>query len=128
MEGFDVGPLFRRPDDPFDRTARLVLVSFPVRTRSHVAFPASRLTPARARGFGPRSPRTTRSAHRDSPDRRTGVHSNLGSMSSSPATISVGEAPEIQAFLAERIYEFNSKATGYFDGESFSGIQRDDSG
>ena len=40
----------------------------------------------------------------------------------------VGEDPEIQAFLAERIYEYNSRATGYFDGESFSGTQRDKSG
>ena len=39
-----------------------------------------------------------------------------------------GDAPEIEAFLAERIYEFNAKASGYFDGESFSGTQRDDSG
>jgi GNAT superfamily N-acetyltransferase len=49
-------------------------------------------------------------------------------MNSSPATISVGEAPEIQAFLAERIYEFNAKSTGYFDGESYSSIERDESG
>jgi ribosomal protein S18 acetylase RimI-like enzyme len=40
--------------------------------------------------------------------------------------IRAGDAPEIEAYLAERIYEFNSKATGYFDGESFSGTQRDD--
>ena len=40
----------------------------------------------------------------------------------------VGDVPEIEAFLAERIYEFNSNATGYFDGESFSATQRDDAG
>ena len=49
-------------------------------------------------------------------------------MTGSPITIRAGEAPEIQAFLAERVYEFNSKVTGFFDGESFSGIQRDESG
>ena len=26
-----------------------------------------------------------------------------------------GDSPEIETFLADRIYEFNSKATGYFD-------------
>lgn len=57
---------------------------------------------------------------------RRAIHASAV-MTSNPATISVGEAPEIQAFLAERIYEFNSKATGYFDGESFSRIERDDS-
>jgi GNAT superfamily N-acetyltransferase len=45
-----------------------------------------------------------------------------------PIVLSVGEAPEIQEFLADRIYEFNAKATGYFDGESFSGTKRDASG
>lgn len=49
-------------------------------------------------------------------------------MANGPVTIRIGEAPEIQAFLAERIYEFNAKATGYFDGESFSSVERDESG
>jgi ribosomal protein S18 acetylase RimI-like enzyme len=49
-------------------------------------------------------------------------------MSGEPIVLHVGDAPEIEAFLAERIYEFNSNATGYFDGEYFSGMQRDDSG
>ena len=40
----------------------------------------------------------------------------------------VGDDPETQAFLAERIYEFNSKVTGYFDGESFTATRQDDSG
>jgi len=40
----------------------------------------------------------------------------------------VGEVPEIQAFLDERIYEYNAKATGYFDGEYYSCIRRDESG
>ena len=48
---------------------------------------------------------------------------NLG-----PIVLLAGDAPEIEAFLAARIYEFNSKASGYFDGESFSGTQRDDLG
>ena len=43
-------------------------------------------------------------------------------------TLRVGEAPEVEAFLAERIYEFNSRATGYFDAASFSATHRDESG
>ena len=39
-----------------------------------------------------------------------------------------GNSLEIETFLAERIYELNSKATGYFDGESFAAVQRDESG
>jgi len=46
-------------------------------------------------------------------------------MSRSPVDILAGDAPEIQEYLAERIYEYNSKATGYFDGEDFSATQRD---
>jgi GNAT superfamily N-acetyltransferase len=34
--------------------------------------------------------------------------------------IRAGEAPEVVAFLAERIYEYNAAVTGYHDGESFS--------
>jgi hypothetical protein len=49
-------------------------------------------------------------------------------MSGEPIVLHVGDAPETEAFLAERIYEFNSNATGYFDGEYFSGMQRDESG
>ena len=49
-------------------------------------------------------------------------------MPASPIDLRIGEAPDVQAFLADRIYEFNSKATGYFDGEPFSGTQRDDAG
>jgi GNAT superfamily N-acetyltransferase len=48
-------------------------------------------------------------------------------MTRSPVVLRTGEAPEIEAFLAERIYEFNSKSTGYFDGESFSAIRRNES-
>jgi GNAT superfamily N-acetyltransferase len=34
---------------------------------------------------------------------------------------------EIEAFLAERIYEFNSSATGLFDGEEFAAVIKDSS-
>lgn len=37
----------------------------------------------------------------------------------------VHEAAEIDAFLAERVYEYNARATGYVDGKSFSAVQRD---
>jgi GNAT superfamily N-acetyltransferase len=46
-------------------------------------------------------------------------------MASDKLLLQIGDAPEIEAYLSERIYEFNSKATGYFDGESFSATQRD---
>lgn len=49
-------------------------------------------------------------------------------MDTNQLSITVSEASDIQVFLAERIYEFNSKATGYFDGESFSSVERDESG
>jgi GNAT superfamily N-acetyltransferase len=39
-----------------------------------------------------------------------------------------GDCEDIETFLAERIYEFNSKTTGYFDGESFAATQKDESG
>ena len=45
-----------------------------------------------------------------------------------PIQISVGDAPEIESYLARRIYEFNAEATGYSDGEHFWARQRDDSG
>ena len=35
---------------------------------------------------------------------------------------------ELEEFLSERIYEFNARATGYFDGESFAMRQRQESG
>lgn len=35
---------------------------------------------------------------------------------------------EIAAFLADKIYEFNSRATGMFDGEEFAAVMRDDDG
>ena len=46
----------------------------------------------------------------------------------SPIVVRTGDAPEIEHFLAERIYEFNARATGYFDGDHFSGTRRDASG
>jgi ribosomal protein S18 acetylase RimI-like enzyme len=49
-------------------------------------------------------------------------------MTHNPIVLRVGDAPEIEAFLAERIYEFNAQATGYHDGESFSATQQGESG
>ena len=41
-----------------------------------------------------------------------------------PPTIEVraGDAPAVEAFLAERIYEFNAAATGHHDGELFTAV------
>ena len=38
------------------------------------------------------------------------------------------ECEELGAFLADRIYEFNSKATGYFDGMLLAGCVRSETG
>jgi len=38
------------------------------------------------------------------------------------------ECQELGAFLADRIYEFNAKATGYFDGMLLAGCIRNDTG
>jgi len=35
---------------------------------------------------------------------------------------------ELQTFLVERIYDFNAKATGYFDGKLLGGYVRSDAG
>jgi len=43
-------------------------------------------------------------------------------------TIRTGDAPQLEAFLVERIYEFNAAATGHDDGESFTGIRESSSG
>lgn len=43
-----------------------------------------------------------------------------------PITIRIGAAPDTEAYLADRIYEFNCGATGYCDAESFSAVQRDE--
>ena len=42
--------------------------------------------------------------------------------------IRTGADPEIEAFLAERIYEYNASATGYHDGERFTAVRRSESG
>ncbi|QBB72030.1 GNAT family N-acetyltransferase [Pseudolysobacter antarcticus] len=39
-----------------------------------------------------------------------------------------GQCDELEAFLIERIYEFNSHATGYFDGRLIGGQVRSESG
>jgi N-acetylglutamate synthase-like GNAT family acetyltransferase len=46
------------------------------------------------------------------------------------ATIAVhlGDDPEIERFLAERIYEYNAAATGYNDAEPFTAVQKDAAG
>jgi GNAT superfamily N-acetyltransferase len=38
------------------------------------------------------------------------------------------ECQELGAFLADRIYEFNAKATGYFDGMLLAGCVRNEAG
>jgi len=38
------------------------------------------------------------------------------------------ECQELEAFLVERIYEFNAQATGYFDGRLIGGTLRSDTG
>lgn len=43
-------------------------------------------------------------------------------------TIRTGDAPQIEAFLAERIYEYNAGATGRDDGESFTAVRENSSG
>jgi ribosomal protein S18 acetylase RimI-like enzyme len=45
-------------------------------------------------------------------------------MKLSPLEFSAGPAGDIGAFLTDRIYEFNSNATGLFDGEEFAGAIR----
>jgi GNAT superfamily N-acetyltransferase len=40
----------------------------------------------------------------------------------------VGECDPIDRFLADRIYEFNARATSCADGESFAAVRRDTSG
>ena len=45
-----------------------------------------------------------------------------------PIRIRTEAASDIETFLAERVYEYNARATGYFDGKSFSAVRRDSSG
>ena len=42
--------------------------------------------------------------------------------------IQLGDLPELQAFLEERIYEYNAAVTGYRDAEVFSAIRAGESG
>ena len=49
-------------------------------------------------------------------------------MSLTPISIHVGDAPDVEAFLIERIVEFNARVTGYVDAAAFSATQRDDDG
>lgn len=43
-------------------------------------------------------------------------------------TVRTGDAPQIETFLAQRIYEFNAAATGHDDGESFNATREGSSG
>jgi ribosomal protein S18 acetylase RimI-like enzyme len=45
-----------------------------------------------------------------------------------PITVHAGDAPDVEAFLVERITEFNARATGYFDAQLYSATQRDEAG
>ena len=38
------------------------------------------------------------------------------------------ECQELDLFLVDRIYEFNARATGYFDGKLVGGRMRDETG
>ena len=49
-------------------------------------------------------------------------------MTEPPPSIRAGEAPDLQTFLADRIYEFNAAATGFHDGESFSSTCTNETG
>jgi ribosomal protein S18 acetylase RimI-like enzyme len=46
----------------------------------------------------------------------------------SAIVVRTGDDPELEAFLAQRIYEYNAAATGYRDGESFTAVYESDSG
>lgn len=46
----------------------------------------------------------------------------------SSITVRTGDDPQFEAFLAERIYEFNAAATGYHDAESFNAGRQSESG
>ena len=45
-----------------------------------------------------------------------------------PIDVRFRDCTELEAFLSQRIYEFNATATGYFDGESFGATQKNESG
>ena len=42
--------------------------------------------------------------------------------------IRVGDAADVEAFLAARIYEYNAEATGYRDAEDFAALHHDAAG
>ena len=42
--------------------------------------------------------------------------------------VRTGNAPDVEAFLAERIYEYNARATGYEDAETYTSVLRDELG
>jgi GNAT superfamily N-acetyltransferase len=42
--------------------------------------------------------------------------------------IHTGDTAELEAFLAERIYEYNAAASGYSDGQTFAAIRKSESG
>ncbi|HKS55399.1 MAG TPA: GNAT family N-acetyltransferase [Steroidobacteraceae bacterium] len=42
-------------------------------------------------------------------------------------TLRTGDAPQIESFLADRLYEYNAAATGHDDGESFTAIRESES-
>ena len=46
----------------------------------------------------------------------------------STIAVCTGAAPELEAFLAERIYEYNASATGYHDAESFTAVCQSEAG
>jgi ribosomal protein S18 acetylase RimI-like enzyme len=43
-------------------------------------------------------------------------------------TIRTGDAPQLESFLAQRIYEYNASVTGYHDGVSFNAVCENSSG
>jgi hypothetical protein len=43
-------------------------------------------------------------------------------------TVRTGDAPGLEEFLVQRIYEYNAAATGYHDGESFTASYQTESG
>ena len=43
-------------------------------------------------------------------------------------TVRTGDAPQIEAFLVERIYEYNAAATGHGDSEPFTAVRESTSG
>ena len=45
-----------------------------------------------------------------------------------PITIHVGDVPDVERFLTDRIIEFNARATGYVDAAAFAATQRDEAG